>query len=301
MKKTYLAFLLIISLLLASCTSPTENENSTLPAESSEEAAVSADESSEESSNIVSEEISEESEESEESKEIILPEEPAELYMYAMSLIENSVSSTMKTEATYDLFQSDEPEPVLSYTASTVVRLQEVNEHDKRLDFVTTLSIDGISSQSRLLYIDGVGYYDENSEKIKQAMSFEKALTFLGNDGDTISFTPDMFGKITCDDLRSGKRIELTEIIDVEKAASLVPDTMNNGKIEDLRVTLYINADGTPAAEVVGMRMQVESEHKNIEIHCEVIQTTSFSDIGSTVVKNDINADEYKDGIIFRN
>ena len=299
---TFLCMILASSLLLASC------DVSDIPDDVSENVSVSSEDSfgpssEEESIDDSSEESSEEpsEEESEEpSEEISLPSDASELYLYAMSVIENSASYTAKTESTYDLFQSDEPEPVLSYTASTEVRLQEVNEHDKRLDFRTSLSVDGLTSESRLLYIDGVGYYDTDGEKIKQAMSFEKALEFLGSDGETVIFTPDMFGSVTIEDLRSGYRIELTKINDVSSASSLIPENMSNGVIEDLRVTLYVNADGSPAAEVIGMRMKVESDHKYIDIYCEVIQTTTFGDIEHTVVTSNIDTKSYEDGIIYK-
>lgn len=309
MKKAFLLFLLIISILLFGCSTFVTPDESSLPAEESvlsEEPSVvsAAEESSFESSEESSEtSIGEESEEESEepSEEISLPTDASELYLYAMSVIENSVNYTSSTESTFDLFQSDKPEPVLSYVATTDVRLQEVNERDKRLDFTTTLSVDGIESKSRLLYIDGVGYYDTDGEKTKQAMSFEKALEFLGSDGDTIVFTPDMFDSVTVEDMKSAWRIELTKIKDVSAASALVPDTMENGKIEDLRVTLYVNADGTPAAEVIGMKMSVGSDHKYISISCEVIQTTTFSAIDGTVIDCDIDKNEYTDGIIYRN
>ena len=299
---TFLCVLLISTLLFASC------GTTDIPDDGSETVSVSCEDSfgpssEEESIGDSSEEEPEESseEESEEpSEEISLPSDASELYLYAMSAIENSASYTAKTESTYDLFQSDEPEPVLSYVAATEVRLQEVNEHDKRLDFRTSLSVDGITSESRFLYIDGVGYYDTDGEKTKQAMSFEKALGFLGSDGETVIFTPDMFGSVTIEDLRSGYRIELTKINDVSSASALVPENMSNGVIEDLRVTLYVNADGSPAAEVIGMRMKVESDHKYIDIYCEVIQTTTFGDIERTVIKNDVDAKSYEDGIIYK-
>ena len=301
MKKILILFMLAISVLLASCAS-SEDAESGENSPGAASAIMSEEESSEEVSEP-SEEPSEEESEDEESEEPseapVIPDDASELYVYAMKLIEESESYTSMTEATYDLFQSNEPEPVLSYTASTKVRIQEVNEHDKRLDFTTVLSIDGIESESRLFYIDSVAYYDTDGEKTKQQMSFEKVLEFLGTDGESFSFTPDMFGSINCDDLRGGKRIELTDIKDIEAASSLVPDNMENGKIEDLRVTLYVNDDGTPAAEIIGMRMKVESDHK-IDIYCEIIQTTAFSDIGSTVIKSDINPNDYTDGIIYR-
>ena len=101
---TFLCMILASSLLLASC------DVSDIPDDVSENVSVSSEDSfgpssEEESIDDSSEESSEEpsEEESEEpSEEISLPSDASELYLYAMSVIENSASYTAKTESTYD-------------------------------------------------------------------------------------------------------------------------------------------------------------------------------------------------------